>query len=125
MQGTYHILDPVECQTATQREFETLVERIVLPPGLVDPFQDELHASIDRIAILQAMAVLLPWDARALLLPPLNAGKLDLEEIATMADLPLPNVAVVMSPLWDDIHVKLLRLKWPKPYPWPDPSGPA
>jgi hypothetical protein len=120
-----HILDPEGCKTAQAAEFDKMVQGLVLPPGLSSVIRDGIHAAWDRVAILQAVAVLLPMAARNLLLPKLNDGKLSLAEIAGMADLPDAYVAVVMSPVWDDTHALLLNLNWPQePRRAPPPAKP-
>jgi hypothetical protein len=64
-----HLLDPIDCRATQKDEVEKLIEKIILPPELVDPFTDGIHASTDRIAIIHAVAVLFPLAAQNILLP--------------------------------------------------------
>jgi hypothetical protein len=120
-----HIWDPSWCKTDKLAEYENLVARIVLPPGLIDAVKvkDGDQDATDRVAILQALAVLFPMKVRNLLMPKMIEGKLDLDEIAGMADIPASYVAVAMSPVWDNVHNFLINLNWPAPQIAPDPSG--
>lgn len=120
-----HIWDPGWCKTDKLDDYEKLVARIVLPPGLIDAVKVKggEHDATDRVAILQALAVLFPMKVRNLLMPKMTEGKLDLEEIAGMADLPASYVSVPMSPVWDHVYKFLINLNWPGKPKSPDPSG--
>ena len=78
-------------------DIERLVEKIVLPSDLQDPFSDGIHALTDRVAITYAAAVLFPFGARQILMEPFTDNKLSLAKIADMAELPPRYAALVMS----------------------------
>jgi hypothetical protein len=99
-----HLLDPEGQRVWQPEDVERLVEKIILPPDLVDPVKDGPHALIDRVAITYAVATLFPFDARQVLMPAYTAKKLTLADIEVMAELPRRYVALVMSDEWDLIH---------------------
>jgi hypothetical protein len=101
-----HILDPTGARTATQEAVTRLTEKIVLPPDLQDA-TDGYAASTDRVALLQATAILFPWAARELIVA--NGG-LSRAEIAKLVDLPERYVALVMDEQWPAIRDILLTI---------------
>jgi hypothetical protein len=68
------------------------------------------HVMSDRIAILHAVAVLLPLATRNLLLPKLHDGKITLDEIAELVALPRPCVTVAMGDNWGATHRSMISL---------------
>jgi hypothetical protein len=99
-----HLLDPVDQRTWKAEDINRLVEKIILPPDLVDPILDGLHALVDRVAIAYAVATLFPFKAREILMPTYQAKKFTLADIEEMAELPRRYVAMVMSDAWVEIH---------------------
>ena len=102
-----HILDPVETRVSKPDEIEKLVEKIILPSDLQDPFSDGIHALTDRVAVIYAAAILLPFGARSILLPYVGK-KLSLPKIAEIAEIPARYAYTVMSDGWPDIHAMLI-----------------
>lgn len=102
-----HILDTKG--TNTPEDIEQLIEKIILPPDLQDPFTDGAHANTDRVAVTFATAVLFPFAARQILMPVYEAGKLPLPAIADKMEIPLRSAALVMSDVWPEIHKLLIR----------------
>jgi len=98
-----HLLDPIETRVSRPEEIDKLVEKIILPSDLQDPFTDGIHALTDRVAVTYAAAILFPLGARAILLPHLGK-KLSLPKIAEMAEIPLRYAHTVMSEIWPEIH---------------------
>lgn len=96
-----HILDPAYALVANDAEIEGLMEKIILPPDMVDLATDGIHALTDRVAVAQALAVLFPLAARQALLQPYKDKKISLEAIADRAELPPRYVAAVMSDTWE------------------------
>jgi hypothetical protein len=105
-----HLLDPENCRVNTPEDLKHLISKIVLPPELVDANGDGYNVFTDRMAILQAVAVLFPLAARDILLPAYKAGKIDLEAIAELAELPTPVVVLVMSDEWPKIYGNVLKV---------------
>lgn len=98
-----HILDPIDHRVMTEDGFHRLIEKIVLPPGLSDG-SDSIKVLSDRIAIWYALAILFPWATRQLFKKPLEEGKLTIEEIASIVDLPVEYAALVMHDVWEETH---------------------
>lgn len=96
-----HIIDPENARAAIPEVVARLTEKISLPPDLQNGLKDGLAALTDRVALLQATAVLFPWRARELIK---NAGNLSIPEIAKLVDLPERYVAAVMDDDWGLIH---------------------
>ncbi len=106
-----HVLDPAFSRVASRDQVERLIEKVILPPDLQDPFTDGIHAVSDRVAATYAAAVLFPMGARNILHP--HVGKrLKLEKVAEMAELPLRYVALVMSDFWPEIHECIVNPDW-------------
>jgi hypothetical protein len=103
-----HVLDPQKCRVASAEKVYALISKMALRADLIEPFSQKDHAS-DRVAALEALAVLFPLAARNYLLPFHNAGELSLAEIAELAELPESYVAYALSDAWPDIHEVLLR----------------
>lgn len=95
-----HLLDHRSDRANTAEEVETLINRMILPPELVDFEADGAHAQSDRFAVLYTLPVLFPLAAREVLLPQYEAGKISLEEIAELVALPKSYVEPVMQPHW-------------------------
>jgi hypothetical protein len=99
-----HLLDPESERTWKVDDINRLIEKIILPPDLVDPFKDGQHALVDRVAISYAVATLFPFGARQILMPAYQAKKFTLADIEELAELPRRYVAIVMSDAWTEIH---------------------
>lgn len=98
-----HILDPVDHRVMTDEGLNRLIEKIVLPPGTGDS-SDGIKVLSDRFAIFLALAILFPWATRQLLKEPYEEGKITLEKIAELVDLPEQYVALVMHDIWEETH---------------------
>jgi hypothetical protein len=99
-----HILDPASTRASKDGEIETLIEKIILPADLQDPFTDGIHAITDRVAITYAAAILFPLAQRELFLPAFNEGKISLPKIADLLEIPVRYAALVMNDVWPSIH---------------------
>jgi hypothetical protein len=103
-----HILDPEGTRVTRPEDIDKLVEKIILPSDLQDPFNDGIHALTDRVAITYAAAILFPLGAREILIQPFLDGRLPLAKVAELAELPPRYAAVVMSESWPEIHEMLV-----------------
>ena len=99
-----HIIDPIETRVTKPEEIDHLIERIVLPADLQDPFTDGIHALTDRVAIIYAAAILFPLASREILLEAHSKKKLSIPKIAQIAELPARYAALVMSETWPELH---------------------
>lgn len=97
--------DSTVSKMATRAECENLVTHLADPALLDAPFSAEkLQAWHDELMMFSAMAVLLPWDARASLLEDYQADKARLGAIASSVDLPESVVELVLSEHWPRLH---------------------
>ncbi len=103
-----HILDPKSCRASSPEAVHALINKIALRADLVEPFAPNDHAS-DRVAVLEALAVLFPLAARNYLVPYYKADEISLAEIADRAELPESYVAYALSDAWPEIHRILLE----------------
>lgn len=103
-----HILDPKKCRVDTAEKVYSFIAKIALRGDLVDPFSDD-DDQADRVAVLEALAILFPLAARNELLPFYKAGELTLAQISEYAELPQSYVKIVLSDRWPKIHEILLR----------------
>jgi hypothetical protein len=106
-----HIANPKRSQVKTPEEIHKQAEKIGLPPGMQDAFKDGPAVNVDRLAEYQAIAVLFPWAARNILLPFLKQGKLSIDDIARMADIPKRYISVAMADLWEVSYKSILELQ--------------
>jgi hypothetical protein len=104
-----HILDPDYLKASTLETVDRLISKIILPPEFSDPATDGEHANSDIIGIAHAIAVLIPLAAIEILRPALKAGKISIERIAEIAELPIFAVTVAMSDFWPDLHAHLVK----------------
>ena len=104
-----HILDHEHCKTAVSDEVTALIKKIILPPDLADPFTDGSHVNADRIAIMHALAILFPLKARETLYPFYKHGKITIQKIAELAEIPEYYATFVMSDLWPMMHNIMVR----------------
>ena len=104
-----HLLDPVDARVMTEDEFDKLVSKIGLPAELQDPLGDGAPVWNDRLAVLQAVAVLFPWNTRQLFKAPYEGGRISITEIANYVDIPRRYAALVMSDDWEPVHHYLSR----------------
>lgn len=96
-----HIMDPEGARAALPEVVLKLTEKIILSPEFQDVVNDGYVTNTDRSAILQAVAVLFPIRAREMFKAD---GTLSNSEIASLVDIPLRYVALVMSDSWLHIH---------------------
>ncbi|SDI98189.1 hypothetical protein SAMN05216338_103549 [Bradyrhizobium sp. Rc2d] len=105
-----HLLDEEHFRVHTFEKLEKLIEQIVIEPGSKYSVpEDETLADIDRRAIIHALAVLFPFAVRAQLVTPYKAGKISLQEIVELVDLPLEHVQAVMDDRWEHAHKLMIR----------------
>ena len=98
-----HIFDKNSRVTVSEKDVRHLIDRISMPPDLQNIRNDGLQVGMDRLADMQALAILLPKDARDLLMPHYEAEKLTDGDIASIACVPERYVRLVMSKQWNDI----------------------
>jgi hypothetical protein len=103
-----HVLDPDNCLVSDEASLEQLIQRLILPADLQDVEKDGVSVLTDKVAIYQALAVLFPLAARALLLQLLEGGKTNTAEIARIVDLPERFVRLVMWERWPTVHEMLV-----------------
>ena len=111
-----HILDPEHFRVNTLQDVHALIEKIILPPDLVDWENDGVHANSDRAAIVHALAVLFPWAARELLIGPFKDEKITLTEMSELLALPPSYIQFVLSDIWVELHEAMVgpqQMRWP------------
>jgi hypothetical protein len=106
-----HILDSELTRSSKYEQIENLIEKIVIPPDLQDPFTDGIHALTDRVAVHYAAAILFPLAARAIFLPKYEKHQLKVAEIAGRMEIPERYVRLVMSDQWPQIHDLMVNSK--------------
>jgi len=103
-----HLMDPDSYKTNTPSHVKEQIERIALPPGMESIKTDGMRVWGDRLADLQAVALLFPMEARRALFD--KVDKIGPENIARLVRLPEKYVRWVMSPQWEDMYPTILRL---------------
>lgn len=102
-----HILDPKNCRVVSGDKVYGLMGKITLRADLIEPFSEKDDQS-DRVAVLEALAILFPLAARDKLLPYYKSEELSLAEIAEYAELPPSYIKYALSDKWPEIHRILL-----------------
>jgi hypothetical protein len=97
-----HLLDKKPAKSGNETEISELITSLCEGDTL-NP-EDEFQTWTDHLMVFYAMAILLPYNARELLLPGLSAGHLTVGDIAAMAQVPEIVVNFVMSDKWPIIH---------------------
>jgi hypothetical protein len=103
-----HLLDPQGHRTNTPAHVKLQIERIALPPGMETIRTDGMRVWGDRLADLQAIALLFPMEARRVLVG--KVDKIGPDNIARLVRLPEKYVRWVMSPQWEDMYPTILQL---------------
>jgi hypothetical protein len=103
-----HLMDPAEYKTKTPEHVKKQIERIALPPGMEPIRTDGMRVWGDKLADLQAIALLFPMEARRVLMS--KVDQIGPENIARVAKLPEKYVRWVMSPQWDEMYPTILLL---------------
>lgn len=104
-----HILDPDAQKVSDLYNLKTLIAQMSLPSALANPFEDEDDkAWNDRLAVLEATAILFPLGARKIFYEKYMLGRLSLAWIAEQAELPVENVAPVMNGFWPKVVEHLI-----------------
>ncbi len=98
-----HVFDDDKLTARSIEAVGTLIDQIVIPPS------SGISASVmsDQIGMLHALMVLLPRDALQNLMPAVEAGRLSVEDVAKLADIPEPYARLALSPIWQDILEKI------------------
>ena len=103
-----HVFDAPIRQTHKKEDVLKLINDMSNGMSSHDVNNWGLHGLVDRIALLHALAILFPWSARELLLPEYKSGKLTIEQIATLADLPTEFVKFILGDSWPTLYEVIL-----------------
>lgn len=103
-----HVLDKEAHRTKNEEELDNLVRRMSRRPELRDGFS--WHETSDRVGLFQALGILFPFAARALIKDKYDAGHISDEMIAHRATVPVQFVAFLMSNEWAASYDVLMRL---------------
>ncbi|MET4636134.1 hypothetical protein [Kaistia defluvii] len=98
-----HVLDPIDQRVTTDEAVNDLISKIILPTEM-QSLDDGVSVWGDRYGYLFALAVLFPWQIRELLYPKYASGQYNIDDIASLMELPVEYVQIVMSPLWQRVH---------------------
>jgi len=105
-----HVFDPAFSLASTVEDIQKLTDRIGLPPEMHDWVKDGYPAMSDHIREYEALAVLLPMAARNQLAEPYEAGRVSLDAIARLADIPHRYVALAMHDAWPAVYERLMAM---------------
>lgn len=105
-----HLLDEEHFRVHTFERLEELIQQITAEPSPKHTVPDDATlANIDSRAIIHALAVLFPFAARAQYVQAYKAGKLSLQQVAKLVDLPLEHVETVMDDRWEQAYKLMIR----------------
>ena len=95
-----HIYDSLAAKTDTEEEVSQLLDRLVGPLSSEDYGLVDLQAAKDRLALYQALPLLLPKAS----LEVARANSIAAEVVAERACMPVELVNLVMSDDWQDLN---------------------
>ena len=98
-----HVFDKDDLTARSIEAVGTLIDQILIPPS------SGISASVisDQVGMLHALMVLLPRDALDILRPLIDAGRVSIEDVAILADVPEPYARLALSPVWQEILDKI------------------
>lgn len=99
-----HVCDGNGARTNSPDEVDDLVDKLLGPLSTDDYGLADLMASVDRIALYQALAVMFPWGAREVALEQIEKGNATELDVARWANLPLTLVRLVLDPAWEELY---------------------
>jgi hypothetical protein len=105
-----HLFDATEASTTAESDLNHLMENMALSPELQFQKDDGLKVTTDKLAILYAVCVLFPKDAREVLLEPYRQGIISAGNIARTAEIPEKYVRLAMHDEWEAIYETLIRV---------------
>lgn len=103
-----HLMDPKDYRTNTPAHVKRQIERIALPPGMDNLRTDGMRVWGDRLADLQAVALLFPLEARRVIVEKVDT--IGPENVARLVRLPEKYVRWVISPEWEELYPTILKL---------------
>jgi hypothetical protein len=98
-----HVCDGKSARTNSAQEVDDLIDKLLGPLSTDDYGLADLMASVDRIALYQALAILFPWGAREIALAKIANGVTE-QQIASWAELPMSLVKLVLSEAWAELY---------------------
>lgn len=104
-----HILDPIEFKAKELADVDKLISDIILAPDAQGFANNGHHAIWDKVTILHAIAILMPLACVELFRPTYKAGKISLQRVAEIAEIPAFAVAIAMHDEWSLWHARLIR----------------
>ncbi|WP_284263104.1 hypothetical protein [Roseicyclus amphidinii] len=99
-----HIFDPLAAKTDTEEEASLLLDRLVGPLSSEDYGMVDLQAAKDRLALYQALPLLLPHKALTIARDAVQADRATVEQVATWACLPAEFVRLMLSDDWRELN---------------------
>lgn len=93
--------------TRRKEDFDNLIKRLALPLELKVILEDPEHVLADRVGDGYAAALLLPLAARHALLEPYRGNKINVQDIAKLALMPVRYAQMVMSDMWEPVYERM------------------
>jgi len=103
-----HTLDKEGHRITKEDELNELVRRMARRPELREPMS--WHEASDRVALFQALGILLPYAARELIKVKYDTGHVSDEMIAHRAGIPDQFVSFLMSDDWTEMYQGFMSL---------------
>lgn len=110
-----HTLDADGHRITTAEEVDDLIRRMARRPELREPMN--WGEASDRVALYQALGILFPFAARALIKEKYDAGRISDEMIAHRAVIPDQFVSFLMSSDWDALYPGFMKFCEAPPAP--------
>lgn len=94
-----HLTENPAAAAQTSQQVDQLIEEIAVPLT----FKASLQGISDHCGELNAIRVLLPDDAREILQPQIASGALSLEDVASIAKMPIMHCRIAFHPRWCEL----------------------
>ena len=98
-----HVFDDDDRTARSIEAVGSLIDQVLVPPssGIT------AAAMSDRSGMLQALMILLPREALTILKPAVEAGRMSVEDVARLADIPESYARLALAPFWEEILGKI------------------
>lgn len=94
-----HLTENTNAAAQTRQQVDKLIEEIAVPLT----FKASLPGISDHCGELNAIRILLPRDALEILKPLVDTGKLTVEEVSSIAKIPVMYCRMAFNPMWDQL----------------------
>lgn len=105
-----HVLDKRSMKTPTPQDVLALTNGLSKIFASTELGFQDFQTIHDKMMPYAALAILLPYKSREMLLAPFAQGKISAERISDETQIPIRYISMLMGTGWDEIYASLLKL---------------